>query len=508
MRQGLTLIAAMILAIAAALAVPLSDRAGSDAASDRPSAQLAQERDTLQGGSPIVMAQTGTSPQQEAAPETREQIRLSFAPIVKRVAPAVVNVYATSRVEIRSPFEGDPFFERFFGPGSPFGAPREQERSSLGSGVIVDAEGLVVTNNHVIGGASDVKLALADGREYQAEILLRDEQTDIAVLKIDNGGEAFPVLELGDSDALEVGDLVLAVGNPFAVGQTVTSGIVSALARTNIGITDSGFFIQTDAAINPGNSGGALVDMDGALVGINTAIFSRTGGSIGIGFAIPSNMVRVVVAQAMSGSTSMARPWIGASCQDLTREIAQSLGIDTPRGALVVGIDPESPAAKAGLEIGDLILRAAGRDIADRAGLDYRIAVAGIGNAVELAIWRDGVTMTLSVVPEAAPELGEDDLVLLGGESPLTGAVVTDLTAALTAQLHIRGADRGAVIVAIEPGTPAARLGFRPGDVVLRAQGEDISTAKQLAGIVEAGSRLWRISFNRGGRISNLVIGG
>jgi Do/DeqQ family serine protease len=353
-----------------------------------------------------------------------------------------------------------------------------------------------------------VKVALADGREYQAGILLRDERTDLAILKIDNGAAGFPVLEFGDSDALEVGDLVLAVGNPFGVGQTVTSGIVSALARTNLGISDSGFFIQTDAAINPGNSGGALVDLNGALIGINTAIFSRSGGSIGIGFAIPSNMVRAVVAQAVAGSKSVARPWIGAVCQDVTSDIAESLGLDRPRGAIIAQVDPGSPAEKAGLKAGDLILSISGHDIADRAALDYRLAVAGIGNSVELSVWREGETLALPVKIEAEPELSPADLVTLGGDSPLTGAVVADLTASLAERLRIRSAESGAVVVDLDPRSPAARIGLRPGDVVVRAQGEDIVSASQLASIVEAGGRLWRISFNRNGRISRLVIGG
>ncbi|MGH6924244.1 MAG: trypsin-like peptidase domain-containing protein, partial [Propylenella sp.] len=334
---------------------------------------------TVGSPAPVVLAQ-----QQETVPPDRDTIRLSFAPIVKRVAPAVANVYATERVRVRSPFEGDPFFERFFGPGSPFG-PRESQRSSLGSGVIVDQSGVIVTNNHVVGGATEIKVALADGREFPASILLRDERTDLAVLKVENGDDPFPVLEIGDSDALEVGDLVLAVGNPFGVGQTVTSGIVSAVARTNLGISDSGFFIQTDAAINPGNSGGALVDVDGRLIGVNTAIYSRSGGSIGIGFAIPSDMVRTVVAQAIAGSKSVARAWIGTLCQDVSRDIAASLGLAKPQGALVTHVDKDSPAARAGLQVGDLILKAGDSDIADSASLDYRLAVAGIGNSVTLA---------------------------------------------------------------------------------------------------------------------------
>ena len=441
-------------------------------------------------------------------PDSREAIRLSFAPIVKRVAPAVVNVYATSRVQVRSPFEGDPFFERFFGDGLFGGGPRERERSSLGSGVIVDPTGVVVTNDHVVGEATEVKVAISDGREYQAKILLKDERTDLAILKIDNGDEAFPVLGFGNSDALEVGDLVLAVGNPFGVGQTVTSGIVSAVARTNLGINDSGFFIQTDAAINPGNSGGALVDVDGALVGINTAIYSRSGGSIGIGFAIPADMVRSVVAQAVAGSSTVARAWIGVVSQDVTPDIASSLGIASPRGALVARVDKDSPGEKAGLKAGDLILKAGDRDIGDAAAFDYRLAVTGIGNSVALQVWRDGVTIPVSVTPEAEPELNEADLTLIGGRGPLTGAVVADLSASLADRMRIRGAESGAVIVDVEPMSPAARMGFQAGDVLLSVQGEDVASAKQLAELAEAGGRVWRISFNRGGRVSSIVIGG
>jgi Do/DeqQ family serine protease len=503
MRQSLRLVGAVLVVAAAALALPLLDLGGSPG-----TATL--ELGPAQTGS-LRAAPTATeAPAPALVPQSREEIRFSFAPVVKRVAPAVVNVYATSRVEVRSPFEGDPFFERFFGLGDPFGMPerrRERARSSLGSGVIVDAQGLVVTNNHVISGASEVKVALADGREYQAAILLRDEGSDLAVLKIENGEDGFPVLDFADSDELEVGDLVLAVGNPFGVGQTVTSGIVSAVARTNRGISDSGFFVQTDAAINPGNSGGALVDLEGRVVGINTAIFSRSGGSIGIGFAIPSNMVRSVVAQALAGSTSVARPWIGLDCQEVTSDIAASLGLAVPQGALVRQVDPNSPGAKAGLQAGDLILRAAGRDIGSPAALDYRLAVAGIGSTVELQVWRDGVTLALSVVPEAEPQLDESDLMLLGGESPLTGAIVADFSSTLAGRLNIR-AESGAIIVDVEPRSPAARFGFRPGDVVVKAQGDAVESAGQLAEVVEAGSRLWRITVNRGGRISNLVIGG
>ena len=251
--------------------------------------------------------------QDRQPPSSLGQLEYSFAPIVKRVAPAVVNVYAQHIVENQNPFLADPFFRQFFG-----GVPSRQVERSLGSGVIVDPSGLVVTNFHVIRGASQVKIALADKREFDADIVLKDERSDLAVLRIKDAHERFPTLDFGNSDKLQVGDVVLAIGDPFGVGQTVTHGIVSALARTQVGNSDYQFFIQTDAAINPGNSGGALVDMGGRLVGINSAIASSSGGSEGIGFAIPANLVRVVVASAESGSKTVRRPWFGAKLQEVT----------------------------------------------------------------------------------------------------------------------------------------------------------------------------------------------
>src|SRR5208282_1286442 len=282
---------------------------------------------------------------QRAAPQSSAQLRLSFAPVVKKVSPAVVNVYA-SRVETmpQNPLFDDPIFRRFFG-----GRESEDQRvqKALGSGVLVDPSGLVVTNYHVIENMTDVRVALADKREFDAEIVLRDPRTDLAVLRI-KGGDNFPVLEMGDSDALEVGDFVIAIGDPFGVGETVTQGIVSALARTQIGSSDYGFFIQTDAAINPGNSGGALVDLDGKLVGINSMIYSQSGGSMGIGFAIPVNMVKGVVAAALHGGKTVKRPWLGATLQNVSKDIAENLGLERPTGALVVDVVEQGPAAAAG----------------------------------------------------------------------------------------------------------------------------------------------------------------
>lgn len=290
-----------------------------------------------------------------AVPQNEAQIKLSFAPVVKQVSPSVVNVYAT-RIEQQQAtrFANDPFFSRFFGQGQLQTRPRESQ--ALGSGVIVDGSGVILTNRHVIEGATDVRIALSDGREFAVDIVIEDAQTDLAVLRVrEPGGMVFSAIGFSDSDALQVGDLVLAIGNPFGVGQTVTSGIVSALARTGVESSDYEFFIQTDAAINPGNSGGALVDLEGKLVGINTAIYSQTGGSVGIGFAIPANMARLVANAGVTGG-EIVRPWFGAKMQAVNSDIAQSLGMAAPRGALIAEVAPDGPAARAGFASGDVIL--------------------------------------------------------------------------------------------------------------------------------------------------------
>src|SRR5882672_9688177 len=323
----------------------------------------------------VILAWAPAMGQEVRVPSSAGEIRLSYAPVVKRVAPAVVNVYAARVVENRFPMFDDPIFRRFGGGGS----PREQVQRSLGSGVIVDPAGLVVTNFHVIENADQIKVSLADKREFEADIVLKDQHSDLAVLRLKDTRERFPAIDLGDSDALAVGDVVLALGNPFGVGQTVTHGIVSALARTQVGITDYQFFIQTDAAINPGNSGGALVDLGGRLVGINTAIFSRSGGSQGIGFAIPVNMVKVVIASAKGGSTTVKRPWLGAKLQAVTSEIADSLGLKRPAGALVANVSQGSPAAKSGLRSGDLIVSIDGQTVDDQNAFDYRFATKALG---------------------------------------------------------------------------------------------------------------------------------
>lgn len=447
----------------------------------------------------------------QSVPQNQEQMRLSFSPIVKRAAPAVVNVYATRMISQRprSPFGNDPFFRRFFGEPAPGSrAPRQRETSSLGSGVIVDPSGIVVTNNHVIKDASTIKVVLADKREFEAEIMLKDERTDLAILRIDLEGrrEIFPYLEFADSDAVEVGDLVLAIGNPFGVGQTVTSGIVSALARTRVGVTDYQFFIQTDAAINPGNSGGALVDLDGDLVGINTAIFSRSGGSNGIGFAIPSNMVNVVVAASDMGDIVM-RPWLGATFQPVSSDIADSLGLDLPRGALVTGIFDDGPFDKAGIRVGDLLVRMEGNRLSDPDELGYRLATRRLGDEVSFVARRGKKRLRFNLIMEAPPETVPRDEQLLKGRTPLTGATIANLSPALAQEIG-SFKNSGIIVLSVEPGSPAARYRFRRGDLILELNGREMKSADQLARRARRAGSVWRFKLDRDGRVIRFSVGG
>jgi len=359
-------------------------------------------------------------------PSSQGQIRLSFAPVVKAVVPAVVNIQTSRDVTTsRQPFLSDPLLEFFFGQNGPR-VPSERRRveNSLGSGVLLRADGVVVTNNHVIEGADQITVILSDRREFRAKLLSRDERADLAFLKFDTHGEKLPTLPLARSDALEVGDLVLAVGNPFGIGQTVTSGIVSATNRSAEGLERDVSFIQTDAAINPGNSGGALVDLDGMLVGINTAIFSRSGGSIGIGFAIPADLVRVRLQSALSGTGDISRPWLGADLQSVDVGIAESIGMSSPRGVLVGRIWPDSAAAEARLLTGDVILKVDGAPVDDPASFGYRMALQPLGTPARLDVLRRGKQFSLQVTRTAAPERPAPDLSLFGPTEPLGGATV------------------------------------------------------------------------------------
>lgn len=441
----------------------------------------------------------GSDPQRRM-PFGRQEMQLSFAPLVAETAPAVVNVYASQQVRAQSPFMNDPFFEQFFGRQMP---PRVQ--SSLGSGVIVDPSGLVVTNFHVIRGADEVKVATSDGREFESTILLKDESLDLAVLKI-GADEEFPTVPIGDSDALLVGDLVLAIGNPFGVGQTTTSGIVSALARSHIGISDFGFFIQTDAAINPGNSGGALINMAGELVGINTAIFSQSGGSIGIGFAIPSNMVRAVVESARGGSEYFERPWIGANFDPVDAQMAEALGMSRPSGALVSDVSAEGPAASAGVRPGDVVLAMDGAAIEHPEALDYRLATRPIGSTVNLTLMRQGKEIPVEINLAQAPEGASGSEIVIEGNSPFAGAKVAALSPRLAQRLRVNGRAAGVAIIDIDRSSPAARFGFLPGDIVRDVNGVAIDKPETLASAAGEETRWWRFTIERNGQTIRQVL--
>jgi Do/DeqQ family serine protease len=442
--------------------------------------------------------------QERRVPSSPAELRLSYAPIVQRVQPAVVNVYAAKVVQDRNPLLDDPIFRRFFGvPGT----QPEQMQRSLGSGVMVDPSGLVVTNVHVIEGADQVKVSLADKREFEAEIVLKDSRSDLAVLRLKDVHEKFPTLDFANSDELMVGDVVLAIGNPFGVGQTVTHGIISALARTQVGITDYQFFIQTDAPINPGNSGGALVDMTGKLAGINTAIFSRSGGSQGIGFAIPANMVRVVVASAKSGGKAVRRPWLGARLQAVTPEIAETLGVKLPNGALVASVVANSPAARAGLKVSDLIVSIDGQTVEDPNAFDYRFATRPIGGSAEVDVQRGGKTLKLNVPLETAPDTGRNEIVLTG-RSPFQGAKVANISPAVADELHLDVDTEGVVVTGLTDDAPAANVGFQKGDIIVAVNNQKISKTVDLEKATRDSSRLWRITLMRGGQQINVTLGG
>jgi Do/DeqQ family serine protease len=441
-------------------------------------------------------------------PTSPAEITLSFAPIVKKVAPAVVNVYASrTDVQPRNPLFDDPIFRHFFGGGeTQEQRPGGPTALSLGSGVLVDPSGLVVTNYHVIEGMTDVKVALSDRREMPADIVLRDQRTDLAVLRLREKGP-FPFMEFDDSDKLEVGDLVLAIGNPFGVGQTVTQGIISALARTEEGISHYGFFIQTDAAINPGNSGGALVDMHGRLIGINSAIVSQTGSSVGIGFAIPSDMVKVIVATARAGRTEVRRPWLGAGLQNINKDIADSLNLDRPIGTLVTDVTPKSPAERAGLKHGDLIVAVDGEPTDDVEAFSYRFATASLGSKVALTVLRDGHTVNLSLNAEPAPELPRDPI-KIAGSSPFAGATVINISPAVAEEFSLDTAQEGVVVSDVDSDSRAAVLNLQKGDVVLTVNNQKIKTTHDLEQATTGDHYFWKISISRGNQVITTVVGG
>ncbi len=429
-------------------------------------------------------------------PASRAEIDLSFAPVARRAAPAVLNIYARRLVAQRvSPFAADPFFREFFGDIGP-AVPRIQQ--SLGSGVIVEPDGLVVTNNHVIAGADEIRAVTSDGREFAATVLLADRELDLAVLRLEDA-RGLPTLELRDSDTLEVGDLVLAIGNPFGVGQTVSSGIVSGLARSGVATGSiRGYYIQTDAPINPGNSGGALVDMGGRLIGINTAILTRSGGSNGIGFAIPSNLVAAFVAQAKAGNEHFLRPWAGMTGQDIDWDLARSLGLDRAQGMLVTELHPQSPFARAGLRPGDVIVALGGRPVRSPAEMLYRLLTHQIGETVTVEFVREGRRMSARVRLALPPEEPPRDEVTIGGLSPLSGLTAWNINPAVARELDLP-ADAKGVVVAEARGL-AAEIGLRRGDVIVAINGRAIRSTRDLRRAARDEVAVWEILIERGGR--------
>ena len=434
----------------------------------------------------------------KVVPESNLQVQLSYSPVVKETAPAVVNVF-TSRTVLRRARSS--FFDEMFGMRR---APQERTENSLGSGVIVRGNGVIVTNAHVVKGADELRIVLNDRREFEAKIVAQDEETDLAVLQIDTEGEILPSLRLGQSE-LEIGDIVLAIGNPFGVGQTVTSGIVSALGRTNV--TDVSSFIQTDAAVNPGNSGGALVNLSGELIGVNTAIFSRSGGSNGIGFAIPAELVSRAVDSALSEGR-IVRPWIGARTNSVDATMAAALGIDRARGTVINEILRGGPADKAGLEKGDVILSVDGTDINDDSGLRFKLATLKRGTSIDVVYSRDGRERSKKIrvdTPQESPKRDEREIDTL---SPIDGAVTVNMSPALGEELGFDPYVTGVLVSQVKSRSFASGNRLRPGDLILEVNGTEITSTRQLESLLssEKYADEWRIQIDRNGRIGLLPI--
>jgi len=424
-------------------------------------------------------AQEGVFAEQpRVAPRDAGSLKTSFAPVVREAAPAVVNISARGVQRVR-----DPFFELFGG------GPQSRVTGSIGSGVIVRPDGIVVTNNHVIQNMQEIRVTLNDRREYPAKVLLADERSDIAVLQLENLDGDLPVLRIDDQEQQQVGDLVLAIGNPFGVGQTVTNGIISALNRTETGISDSGSFIQTDAPINPGNSGGALVDMDGDLIGINTAIFSRTGSSTGVGFAVPATMVKRVVDSAIGGAKSVERAWLGVKGDTVSSDMARSLGLERPQGLMVTDVYAGGPAARAGVEQGDVITAIDGAEVNDQGGLNFRVGTRSPNDTVAVTVLRDGRTRTLNARVSTLPGDADPGQGSVVGQGALAGLQGVALNPALADRLGGDPFTSGVVVTGLQRNSIPARIGLRPNDLVVQIDGRAVTTVAAL-GRAQRGSEL------------------
>lgn len=425
-------------------------------------------------------------------PATREgRIGGSFAPVVKKVAPSVVKVVTTAKMKNMSmqemPGGDEQMLRRFFGDQFKGSGRQRMDRMpsqhGLGSGVLVSKDGYILTNNHVVEGADEVKVTLQDGRDFTAKIVGRDPKSDVAVVKIE--AQDLPFLELADSDKIEVGDLVLAVGNPFGIGQTVTMGMVSAIDRATLGL-DYEDFIQTDAAINPGNSGGALVDTDGRLIGINTAILSHSGGNQGIGFAIPTNLARDVM-DSLVKDGKVTRGYLGVMIQDVTPALAKQFKLEEQKGALVGDVVPSGPADKAGLKSGDVVVAFDGKEIRDSRHLKMQVARTKPGETATVKVLRDGSTKTLKVAVKELP--GSQDLSKVdnkpGDEGTLNGVTVDDLNANVRRQFNIPESAKGVVVTDVEADSAAFEAGLRPGDVIMEINREPVRSAEDAVKLTE-----------------------
>ena len=434
---------------------------------------------------------------QSTVPTSQAQISLSFAPLVRDAAPAVVNIYAKRIVETRvSPFASDPFFKNFFGD---LGPARPRVQNSLGSGVILSRDGFMVSNYHVVGGASDIRVVLKDRREFSAEVLLGDKASDLAILRLKDA-EDLPFLSLRDSNTVEVGELTLAIGNPFGVGQTVSSGIISGLARSGAMTgNERGYFIQTDAPINPGNSGGALIGMDGALIGVNTAIVTRSGGSNGIGFAIPAALVDQFVTQARAGETRFRRPWAGMGGQTVDADLASSLGLERAGGMAITQVQEGSPFAAVGLGVGDVIVAAGGREVNSPSEMLYYMTVAGIGAEIDVRAIREGRVAEYTVAMMGPPDLPPRDDVTLGERDVLQGMKVANVNPAVLSEYQLPILPKGVVV--LETGLIAPRVGVQRGDILREIDGRKITVPADVVQALSTARRSVSLVVERGGQL-------